>query len=118
MKVIFSYDENQVITGYGIAGCYQSTEKTGEIEISEEEFEALSNYPPIFLRYDSKTHAIVYDPLLRQTYQSQRSEVMLVNEDNDEELKLKEQVVHLENKVSRLEDLVQSLVQRLEPSQN
>lgn len=118
LKVIFSYNNDDVITGYGIAGCYHSTEKTGEVEIDEEAFGALSNYPPMFLRYDRIRKTIAYDSILQQIYQLQQTEIKTAKEEMVEEQALRAQVETLENKLSNLEDLIESLFQLLEQSRN
>lgn len=112
LKLIYSYDNDYAITGYGIAGCYHSTERTGEIEITEKEFEELSNYPPMFLRYDPMTDTITYDPLLQKTYTLHQIEI--VKEEITEEQVLRAHVEKLENRLSNLDGLIESLVQRLE----
>lgn len=111
LKVIFSYNNDDVITGYGIAGCYHSTEKTGEVEIDEEAFEALSNYPPMFLRYDPIRKTIAYDATLKQTYQFQQTKMKTANEKREEEQELSAHIKTLENRLSNLEDLIKSLFQ-------
>ncbi|MFR3995078.1 MAG: hypothetical protein ACLTZK_09595 [Turicibacter sp.] len=116
MKLIFSYDQEYAITGYGLVGCYHSTERMGEIEITEEEFEKLSHYPPMFLRYDPITDTITYDPLLQKTYHLEQVES--IKEELEEEQAHKDQVKLLENKVSNLENLIASLMQRLDQTEN
>ncbi len=116
LKLIFSYDNDYAITGYGIAGCYHSTERMGEIEITEEEFEELSNYPPMFLRYDPMIDTITYDPLLQKTYHLEQVE--MTKEEMEEEQVHRDQAKMLENKVSNLESLIESLIQRLEQTEN
>lgn len=116
LKLIFSYDNDYAITGYGIAGCYHSTERTGEIEITEEEFEELSNYPPMFLRYDPMIDTISYDSLLQKTYTLHQIEI--VKEAVTEEQVLGAHVEKLENRLSNLEGLIESLMQRLDQTEN
>lgn len=116
MKLIFSYDQDYAITGYGLAECYHSTERMDEIEITEEEFEELSNYPPMFLRYDPITVTIAYDPHLQEIYHLEQLET--TKEEIEEGQAQADQVKMLENKVSNLENLIATFMQRLEQTEN
>lgn len=135
LKVIFSYNNDDVITGYGPVGSYSSTESTAILELTAEDIDSISNYPPMFLRYDPTTNTVAYDELLSEEFKLLQMELKAVEEERkaaelaslmlrepriatlDEE-KVNEELRHentlLRNRLANLEDLVEELFQKLE----
>lgn len=121
MKLYFSYDENYVLTGYSdMEDCYSSTHEMGEIEVTEEEYDFISQHLPSVLIYDVENETIVYSEELQNNlmlarmeylaYQEEQRALSYVNRVNaiqeKENLELKSKVDTLEQRLLRLEELI------------
>lgn len=122
MKLYFSYDENYVLTGYSdMERCYSSTHKMGEVEVTEEEYSLISQHLPSVLVYDVKNETVVYSEELQENLQLARMEYLAYQEEQralsyanrvnaiqeKENLELKSKVETLEERLLRLEELLQ-----------
>lgn len=121
MKLYFSYDENYVLTGYSdMKGCYSSTHEMGEIEVTEEEYDFISQHLPSVLVYDVENETIVYSEELQNNLMLARMEYLAYQEEQrtlsyasrvnaiqeKENLELKSKVDTLEQRLLRLEELI------------
>ena len=81
MKVLFSYDDNNAITGYSLQENFTSSDNIVEIEMTEEEFKNIQNYPPIFLKYDSVNNKVIYESSFEDDFKLKRMEELAVKEE-------------------------------------
>lgn len=81
MKVLFSYDDNNAITGYSLQENFTSSDNIVELEMTEEEFKNIQNYPPIFLKYDSVNNKVIYESSFEDDFKLKRMEELAVKEE-------------------------------------
>lgn len=81
MKVLFSYDDNNIITGYSLNDNFTSSDNIIELEITEEEFEIIQNYPPIFLKYDEISNKVIYESSFEDDFKLKRMEELAIKEE-------------------------------------
>ena len=81
MKVLFSYDDNNAITGYSVQGNFTSSDNIVELEMTEEEFESIQNYPPIFLKYDNVNNKVIYESSFEDDFKLKKMEELAVKEE-------------------------------------
>lgn len=121
MKLYFSYDENYVLTGYSdMEDCYSSIHEMGEIEVTEEEYDFISQHLPSVLIYDVENETIIYSEELQNNLMLARMEYLAYQEEQralsyasrvnaiqeKENLELKSKVDTLEERLLRLEELI------------
>lgn len=81
MKVLFSYDDNNIITGYSLNDNFTSSDNIIELEMTEEEFEIIQNYPPIFLKYDEISNKVIYESSFEDDFKLKRMEELAIKEE-------------------------------------
>ena len=81
MKVLFSYDDNNAITGYSLQENFTSSDNIVELEMTEEEFKNIQNYPPIFLKYDSVNNKVIYESSFEDDFKLKKMEELAVKEE-------------------------------------
>lgn len=81
MKVLFSYDNNNVITGYSLQENFTSSDNIVELEMTEEEFKNIQNYPPIFLKYDNVNNKVIYESSFEDDFKLKKMEELAVKEE-------------------------------------
>ena len=82
MKLYFSYDENYVLTGYSdMKDCYSSTHEMGEIEVTQEEYDFISQHLPSVLIYDVENGTVVYSEELQNNLMLARMEYLAYQEE-------------------------------------
>ena len=81
MKVLFSYDNKNAITGYSLQENFTSSDNIVELEMTEEEFKNIQNYPPIFLKYDSVNNKVIYESSFEDDFKLKKMEELAVKEE-------------------------------------
>ena len=81
MKVLFSYDNKNAITGYSLQENFTSSDNFVELEMTEEEFESIQNYPPIFLKYDNVNNKVIYESSFEDDFKLKKMEELAVKEE-------------------------------------
>ena len=81
MKVLFSYDNNNVITGYSLQENFTSSDNIVELEMTEKEFKNIQNYPPIFLKYDNVNNKVIYESSFEDDFKLKKMEELAVKEE-------------------------------------
>ena len=81
MKVLFGYDDNNAITGYSLQENFTSSENIVELEMTEEEFESIQNYPPMFLKYDNVNNKVIYESSFEDDFKLKKMEELAVKEE-------------------------------------
>lgn len=81
MKVLFSYDNKNAITGYSLQENFTSSDNIVELEMTEEEFESIQNYPPIFLKYDNVNNKVIYESSFEDDFKLKKMEELAVKEE-------------------------------------
>ena len=81
MKVLFSYDDNNAITGYSLQENFTSSDNIVELEMTEEEFKNIQNYPPIFLKYDNVNNKVIYESSFEDDFKLKKMEELAVKEE-------------------------------------
>ena len=81
MKVLFGYDDNNAITGYSLQENFTSSDNIVELEMTEEEFKNIQNYPPIFLKYDNVNNKVIYESSFEDDFKLKKMEELAVKEE-------------------------------------
>ena len=81
MKVLFSYDNKNAITGYSLQENFTSSDNIVELEMTEEEFKNIQNYPPIFLKYDNVNNKVIYESSFEDDFKLKKMEELAVKEE-------------------------------------
>ena len=81
MKVLFSYDNKNAITGYSLQENFTSSDNIVELEITEEEFKNIQSYPPIFLKYDNVNNKVIYESSFEDDFKLKKMEELAVKEE-------------------------------------
>ena len=81
MKVLFSYDNKKAITGYSLQENFTSSDNIVELEMTEEEFKSIQNYPPIFLKYDNVNNKVIYESSFEDDFKLKKMEELAVKEE-------------------------------------
>lgn len=81
MKVLFSYDNKNAITGYSLQENFTSSDNIVELEMTEEEFKNIQSYPPIFLKYDNVNNKVIYESSFEDDFKLKKMEELAVKEE-------------------------------------
>ena len=81
MKVLFSYDNKNAITGYSLQENFTSSDNIVELDMTEEEFKNIQNYPPIFLKYDNVNNKVIYESSFEDDFKLKKMEELAVKEE-------------------------------------
>ena len=81
MKVLFGYDDNNAITGYSLQENFTSSDNIVELEMTEEEFKNIQNYPPMFLKYDNVNNKVIYESSFEDDFKLKKMEELAVKEE-------------------------------------
>ena len=81
MKVLFSYDNKNAITGYSLQENFTSSDNIVELEMTEEEFKNIQSYPPIFLKFDNVNNKVIYESSFEDDFKLKKMEELAVKEE-------------------------------------
>ena len=81
MKVLFSYDNKNAITGYSLQENFTSSDNIVELEMTEEEFKNIQSYPPIYLKYDNVNNKVIYESSFEDDFKLKKMEELAVKEE-------------------------------------
>ena len=101
LKICFTYDENLLLTGYGLVGSYESNESMIELELTQKEYDQLLEYPLVALRYDKENGTIVYDFEFYSEIAKKKNGISLYTEED--------RLKTIENKINELEQIIKTL---------